>query len=71
MQDFFDKYGLKILIPLPYFSLLFYGFTERIDKGDSVKEAFTVVLNSAPTLTLIYFAALLLIFFIITDFKRY
>lgn len=65
MQDFFNKHYLKILIPLPYFSLLFYVFTERIDKGDSAKEALEVVLNSAPTFTGLYFVALILIFFMV------
>ena len=65
MQDFFNKHYLKILIPLPYFSLLFYVFTERIDKGDSAKEALAVVLNSAPTFTGLYFVALILIFFMV------
>lgn len=68
MQDLFDKYGLKISIPLPYFSLLFYVFTERIDKGDSAKEALTVVLNSAPIFTVLYVAALVVILFMVTDF---
>lgn len=65
MQDFFNKHYLKILIPLPYFSLLFYLFTERIDNGDSAQEALTVVLNSAPTFTLLYVAALVVIFFMV------
>lgn len=65
MEDFFNKHYLKILIPLPYFSLLFYVFTERIDKGDSAKEALTVVLNFAPPFTLLYVAALVVIFFMV------
>lgn len=65
MQDFFNKHYLKILIPLPYFSLLFYVFTERIDKGDSAKEALEVVLNFAPPFTLLYVAALVVIFFMV------
>ena len=65
MQDFFNKNYLKILIPLPYFSLLLYLFTERIDNGDSAQEALTVVLNSAPTFTVLYVAALVVIFFMV------
>lgn len=68
MQDFFNKHYLKFLIPLPYFSLLFYVFTERMDKGDSAKEALTVVLNSAPIFTVLYIAALVVILFMVTDF---
>ena len=65
MQDFFNKHYLKILIPLPYFSILFYLFNERIDNGDSAQEALAVVLNSAPTFTGLYFVALILIFFMV------
>lgn len=65
MQDFFNKHYLKILIPLPYFSILFYLFTERLDNGDSAKEALEVVLNSTPTFTGLYFVALILIFFMV------
>lgn len=68
MQGLFNKHYLKFLIPLPYFSLLLYVFTERIDKGDSANEPLTVVLNSAPTFTLLYFAALVVILFMVTDF---
>ena len=68
MQGLFNKHYLKFLIPLPYFSLLLYVFTERIDKGDSANEALTVVLNSTPTFTLLYFAALVVILFMVTDF---
>lgn len=65
MQDFFNKHYLKILIPLPYFSLLFYVFTESIDKGDSTKEAIMAVLNFAPIFTVLYVAALVVIFFMV------
>lgn len=65
MQDFFNKHYLKILIPLPYFSLLFYVFTESTDKGDSVNEAFMAVLNFAPIFTVLYIVALVIILFMV------